>query len=69
MPVFLRIDSCNQGGVIMRRIVADNSDNLEWWEDETKIWAVDSIEQLATTINLDPYTILGELVEEEPKKK
>jgi len=53
----------------MRRIVADNSDNLEWWEDETKIWAVDSIEQLATTINLDPYTILGELVEEEPKKK
>jgi len=69
MTVFLRIDHCNHGGVIMRRIIDTDSDDLDWYDDEVATWAEGNIDDLVTTINTLSGEILDEPVEVEPKKK
>ena len=68
MAVFLRIDHCNHGGVIMRRIIDTDGDSLDWYDDTVATWAEGNTEDLVTTINTLSGEILDEPVEVEPNE-
>jgi len=68
MTVYLRIDECNRGGMIMRRIVSDDSNSLDWYEDGVEMWAEGDIDDLLTTINTFSAAILSGLLTEAAAK-